>query len=119
MRVAFLVSVLFIAFAACAAQEATGTYSTKSRVVIVPDDQQPQSMDSVPATPFATRNLSPRLKAYRFGVSDSTCFTMRSYLFSPSTKGVAPQPTGYTTCTPSRALQMRQTKQPKARYVPQ
>jgi len=51
--------------------------------------------------------------------SDATCFTMRAYMFSPGRVGQAPRRTGYTTCTPSNALQMRQAKQPRARYLPQ
>ena len=48
------------------------------------------------------------------------CYTMRAYLFSPGNAGSAPRRTGYMTCVPSNALQMRQTRrQPKARLLPQ
>lgn len=46
------------------------------------------------------------------------CYTMRAYVFSRGTVGSTPQPTGYTTCVPSNALQLRQAR-PVLKFIPQ
>lgn len=57
---------------------------------------------------------------YRIHPPEGTCYTMRAYLFSPGTVGSAPRRTGYMTCVPSNALQMRQTRRPpRVRLLPQ
>ncbi len=124
MRVAFLTSILVFAFATCAAQtqQAAVTVTT----VTIPDSPAAAQFDyppdqPQPSTNFSNRNLSDEVRRQiaRLHRGDAVCYTMRSYLFTPSVAGGAPRPAGYITCTPSNQLQMRQTKRPRARFVPQ
>ena len=115
MRVAFLSTLLLVAFTACAAQD---TVTINSTVITLADDQS-QGADSTtpPATSSTTRNfMLPRVGEMQ---PLKTCFTMRSYLFSAATNGQAPRPVGYTTCTPSNALKMKEARQPRVKLLPQ
>ena len=120
MRVAFLSTLLLVAFAACAAQD---TVITNSTVITIPDSQSKsdaQSKGADATTPLG-KSSGPGTFMLRNGeiLPLQTCFTMRTYLFSPTIKGQAPKPVGYTTCTPSNALQMKQARRPRVKLLPQ
>jgi hypothetical protein len=124
MRVAFLTLLLLFGFTLCVAQE--NTVSSYSTSITLPGNQSQSSEAAIPpANSFAVRNLAvpPRDVRSEKGAGQlnnvGTCFTMRSYLFSPSKLGQAPKAVGYTTCTPSNALQMKQARRSRAKVLPQ
>jgi len=120
MRTAFLGSVLIFAFAGCAAQGAAGVPAQMNPREVASSQETSSSSNIIV---YKTRTLLPKryyiLPGEIAGFGTGVCYTMRSYLFTPSKNGAAPHPAGYTTCTPSKQLEMRQTKRPRARFLPQ
>jgi hypothetical protein len=111
MRVAFLTLFLIAVLGVCVAQDTspqvqTSNNASPANVVIF---RQPQSRAYV-----ADRKI--RVSPAKQGIA---CYSMRSYLFTPGSVGEAPKPIGYLTCTPAQSYEMRQTKQPKVRLLPQ
>jgi len=116
MRAAFLSTLLLVAYSVCAAQN---TVTINSTVISLGDNQSNGANAATPLAPSSTTTTRTLTLPRADMLPLKTCYTMRSYLFSAATNGQAPRPVGYTTCTPSNALKMKQARQPRAKLLPQ
>lgn len=77
-------------------------------------------VDPLPLLPDQAKQSTEDSKLRVEGIvrPEAGCFTMRTYQFSKGSIGAAPKLMGYTTCVPSKSLELRQTG-PRLKFVPQ
>jgi len=129
MRAVFVGISVLLAAVACLAQKTAPQAVENSGTTFQTTTSMPQrefAIDQLP--PLVTdQSLKQRTNSGKNRVDlqeqsdiakEGACYTMRTYLFSPGTPSSAPQQTGYTTCVPSNALQLRQAG-PVLKLLPQ